>query len=71
MRLLLLLLGVQAGLGYHVLFYHTLGTRSHLLQYKPLVAELLTRGHKVGSVNLVSHSETQYMGLSVCSSHHF
>ena len=48
MRLLLLLLGVQAGLGYHVLFYHTLGTRSHLLQYKPLVAELLTRGHKVG-----------------------
>jgi len=50
MRLLLLLLGVQAGLGYHVLFYHTLGTRSHLLQYKPLVAELLTRGHKVTGV---------------------
>ena len=36
--------------GYHVLFVHTAGTKSHLIVMKPVVEELLARNHQVTSV---------------------
>ena len=36
--------------GYHVLFVHTAGTKSHLIVMKPVVEELLSRNHQVTSV---------------------
>jgi len=50
LSLLLSSLCLQSCLGYHVLFYHALGTKSHLLLYEPLVVELLNRGHQVTAV---------------------
>ena len=38
---------VQSCTSYHVLMYHNIGTKSHILQYEPLVEELLARGHEV------------------------
>ena len=38
---------VQTCSSYHVLMYHNIGTKSHVLQYEPLVEELLARGHEV------------------------
>ena len=38
---------VQTCMSYHVLMYHNIGTKSHILQYEPLVEELLARGHEV------------------------
>ena len=35
---------------HHVLFVHTLGTKSHLIQMKPVVEEMLERGHTVTTV---------------------
>ena len=55
---------LQSCLGYHVLFYHALGTKSHLLLYEPLVVELLNRGHQV---NRSSASDLLYIYfLNIC-----
>ena len=45
---------VKLSASYHVLFYHNVGTKSHLIQFSPLVEELLGRGHEVTSVFLHS-----------------
>ena len=37
-------------MSHHVLFFHNLGTRSHLITMKPLMQELLDRGHMVTSI---------------------
>ena len=44
------LLCVETCLSYHVMFYHDIGTKSHLIQYSPMVEELLRQGHQVTSV---------------------
>ena len=36
--------------GYHVMFIHEMGTKSHLLQLFPMVETLLARGHEVSGV---------------------
>ena len=36
--------------GYHVMFVHEMGTKSHLLQLFPIVESLLARGHEVTGV---------------------
>ena len=36
--------------GYHVMFIHEAGTKSHLLQLFPIVETLLARGHEVSGV---------------------
>ena len=41
---------IQTSLSYHVLFYHNWGTKSHLIQFSPVVEELLGRGHEVTAV---------------------
>jgi hypothetical protein len=35
---------------YNIIFFHNMGTRSHLIQMSPLVEELLDRGHTVTGV---------------------
>ena len=35
---------------HHVLFVHTLGTKSHLIQFKPVIEEMLERGNTVTTV---------------------
>ena len=35
---------------YHVLFVHNMGTKSNLITMKPVLEEMLERGHKVTSV---------------------
>ena len=52
LRLLFVLcaLGVPLCNAYHILFYHTTGTRSNLIQMQPLVEEVLNRGHKVTAI---------------------
>ena len=45
--LVLSALCVQTCVSYHVLVYHTWGTKSHILQIAPIVEELLARGHEV------------------------
>ena len=45
--LVLSALCVQTCMSYHVLVYHTWGTKSHILQIAPIVEELLARGHEV------------------------
>ena len=52
MHFLLLICAVCAktSLSYHVLFYHNWGTKSHLIQFAPVVEELLGRGHRVTTV---------------------
>ena len=35
---------------HHVLFVHTLGSKSHLIQMAPLVQELAERGHQVTGI---------------------
>ena len=37
-------------LSHHILLVHNIGTKSHLIVMKPVVEELLNRGHKVTSV---------------------
>ena len=44
------LLGFSTSSGYNVLFHHSFGTKSHLIQFSPIVEELLNRGHKVTAV---------------------
>jgi hypothetical protein len=47
-HLLGLLVGVASG--HHVLFFHNLGVRSHLIQLAPVMEELLERGHTVTAI---------------------
>ena len=35
---------------YHILFFHNLGTKSHLITMRPLMSELLQRGHTVTAI---------------------
>ena len=48
--LLLSAVFVQTSVGYHILFYHNWGTKSHLIQLAPVMEELLGRGNEVTSV---------------------
>jgi len=48
--LLLLALCIGSATSHHVLFVHTLGTKSHLIQMAPLVQELAERGHQVTGI---------------------
>ena len=41
---------LETCLSYHVMFYHDIGAKSHLIQYSPMVEELLRQGHEVTSV---------------------
>ena len=41
---------VQTSMSYHVLFYHHWGTKSHIIQFAPVLEELLGRGHEVTAV---------------------
>ena len=41
---------VQTSMSYHVLFYHNWGTKSHIIQFAPVLEELLHRGHEVTAV---------------------
>ena len=41
---------VQTSMSYHVLFYHNWGTKSHIIQFAPVLEELLGRGHEVTAV---------------------
>jgi hypothetical protein len=50
MRILLLLLAISGAHPYHVLFVHNVGTKSHLIMMRPLVEELLDRGHRVTAI---------------------
>ena len=45
--LLLSVVCFQTCLSYHVLMYHNFGKKSHIIQFEPLVKELLQRGHEV------------------------
>ena len=47
---ILLVSSVKTCQSYHVMFYHDIGTKSHLFQYYPLVEEVLRRGHEVTGV---------------------
>ena len=61
---------VQTCSSYHVLMYHNIGTKSHVLQYEPLVEELLARE----SIQLCSqnHLRTQVLRKTqVAPSGHF
>ena len=49
-RILLLLLSLLLPFvtpGHHIMFFHNIGTRSHIIQMKPLIKELLDRGNAV------------------------
>ena len=35
---------------YHILLLHNMGTKSHLITMKPVLEEMLERGHKVTSI---------------------
>ena len=48
-ELLLSIVCFQTCVSYHVLMYHNVGKKSHIIQFKPLVEELLERGHEVTS----------------------
>ena len=48
--LLAFIVGIRTSLSYHVLFYHNWGTKSHLIQFAPVMEELLGRGHEVTAV---------------------
>ena len=52
MRLLLPILSALLSLtnSHHVIFVHNMGTKSHLIQMKPLMSELLDRGHTVSAI---------------------
>jgi len=52
MKLLLILLCalLPLSIAHHVLLVHNIGTKSHLIVMKPVVEELLNRGHSVTSV---------------------
>ena len=41
---------VETCFSYHVMFYHDIGTKSHVIQFSPMVEELLRQGHEVTSV---------------------
>jgi len=47
---------------HHVLFVHTLGTKSHLIQMAPLVQELAERGHQVTGIffNSIKYRHENY-----------
>ncbi|XP_023320254.1 UDP-glucuronosyltransferase 2B19 [Eurytemora carolleeae] len=47
---LLLLVNISCGYSYNILFFHDIGTKSHLHLYYPLVEVLLERGHEVTGV---------------------
>ena len=51
-QLLLVLFTISVSVcdGYHILWYHTTGTKSNLIQVHPLIEEVLNRGHEVTSV---------------------
>ena len=46
-KLLLSAVCFHTCIGYHVLMYHNVGKKSHIIQFTPLVEELLQRGHEV------------------------
>ena len=50
MRCIVFLLLFPVFKSYHILLVHNLGTKSHLITMKPVVEEMLERGHKVTSI---------------------
>ena len=60
---------IQTSLSYHVLFYHNWGTKSHLIQFAPVVEELLGRGHEVTAVifnSIKMKNENSYYKIIGC-----
>ena len=58
----------QHTFGYNIMFFHTMGTKSHLLQMFPLIEKLLQDGNQVTAVVFRSmilptqrHRQTQTM----------
>ena len=54
---------------HHVLFVHTMGTKSHLIVMKPLIEELLAKEHQVTSIffNTVKIDHTNYTEIVIPS----
>ena len=63
----LLVLCLAKSSGYHVLFFHNLGTKSHLIQIYPLAEELLSRGHEVSGVFLAVRKSSMKITLNIFS----
>ena len=49
-QLILSALCIQVCTSYHVLFFHNFGSKSHIIQFSPIVKELLEQGHEVTAV---------------------